>query len=114
MSVKIEKSGNFDKNLDSKLSKEQIRKNTFASSEIWKDEANQIAPIDTGSLRQNTTTKNTTKGNKFVSQVTWNAVYAEERYYTNYKNPQTTRWVEKAYDRKKKQIDSVMKRGVIK
>lgn len=109
MSIKEKKSTNFNRNLNSKEMKMQIEKNLFKSSEILKQTSNDIAPIDTGQLRSNVSTKNSGT----TSKVKWEQPYAGKVYVKNNKNPQTTKWIEKGYDKKKKVLDNIMTQGVV-
>lgn len=110
------KSKNFDRNLDGQAVKLQITRNLVKGEQILYQTANNIAPFDplhkakTPHLRQDTSvdysSDNITRS--------WNAVYAEIRYNTNKKNPQTTKWIEKAQIKKKSVLDRIAKEGVIK
>jgi hypothetical protein len=105
---KVIKSKNFDRNLDSKAMNKQIDKNNYKASEILRDTANYIAPIDSGDLRQNVTKKIVFQ--KY--QLIYNMPYSGLRYEKNNKNPQTTHWVEKGYKKKKKVLSEIMDKGV--
>lgn len=58
---------------------------------MHRENANRIAPLDTGNLRRDTTI--TGNGNNI--KVVWNVPYAGKVYEKNLKNPSTTRWAEK-------------------
>lgn len=110
----VRKSKNFDRNLDSKKAVDQIEKNLYQASEILKDTSNAIAPIDSGKLRSNVTTQFIIKKIKITSRVVWKQPYAGIRYVKNDKNPQTMKWVEKGYKKKRKVLENKMKEGVLK
>lgn len=112
--VKSKKSGNFDRNLNSRAMVRQIESNTWASSEILKDASNNIAPIENGDLRQETTTKKQLGSGFFSHFVYWNAPYAKIRYEVNKKNPKTTKWIEKGFAQKSKVLMRKMREGVLK
>lgn len=105
------KSNDFDRNLDSGIINKQIIKNLYKASEILKDTSNSIAPIDTGQLRSNV---DTTIKQKNEVKVTWEQPYAGKVYEKNNKNPQTTKWIEKGYERKRAVLQKIMKDGVVK
>lgn len=104
------KSKDFDRNLDSRAMNKQIEKNLYKASEILKDTSNQIAPIDTGQLRSNVETKN----RNFESNVIWEQPYAGKVYEKNKKNPQTTKWIEKGYNKKRNTLERIMREEVVK
>lgn len=108
------KSANFDRNLEYKPMVKRIGQNTWSASEILKDTANSIAPIDQGDLRQDTTTEKQTGSGFFSHLVTWNVPYAAIRYVNNLKNPSSTRWIAKGFKRKRKVLIKKMREGVIK
>lgn len=108
------KSANFDRNLDYRPMVKRIGQNTWAASEILKDTANSIAPIDHGDLRQDTTTERRTGSGFFSHFVTWNVPYAAIRYVKNFKNPSSKRWIAKGFKRKRKVLIKRMAKGVIK
>lgn len=107
--MSTKKSKDFDRNLDSVAMAKQIQKNLYKASNILRQTSNAIAPIDTGKLRSNV--KTTNSGN--VSTVVWEQPYAGKVYVKNNKNPQTTKWIKKGYDKKKKVLDNVMTQGVV-
>lgn len=107
--MKIKKSKNFDRNLNSKQISKVGEKNTYAASEILKRESNKIAPLDKGPLRDNVITKNRNN----ISNVLWAQPYSGIRYTVNKKNPQTRYWIRKGYKAKQKTIQKRMKKGVI-
>lgn len=110
MSLKSKKSTDFDRNLNSSVMVQQIRHNQYKGSEILKDTANSIAPIDTGQLRNNVIT---TKSSESVV-VTWEQPYAGKVYKVNKKNPQTTKWIIKGFNRKRQVLLKIMTEGVTK
>lgn len=111
MSIKEKKSKNFNRNLNSKEMKKQIEDNVYEASEILKHTANDIAPIDNGDLRDNVSKP--IQVGKTSFKVIWKQPYAGKVYRKNNKNPQTTKWIEKGYNKKKKVLDNTMTRGVL-
>lgn len=110
MSLKSKKSTDFDRNLNSNAMTQQIRHNQYKGSEILKDTANSIAPIDTGKLRNNVSSKNI--GDDIV--VTWEQPYAGKVYKVNKKNPHTTQWIVKGFNKKRQVLLKIMSEGVVK
>lgn len=104
------KSKDFDRNLNSPEMERQIKNNLYKASEILKDTSNQIAPIDTGQLRSNVDTNN--RG--LESNVIWQQPYAGKVYEKNKKNPQTTKWIEKGYNKKRNTLERIMREEVVK
>ena len=107
MPKNVYKSPNFDKNLDSKLLKSNISKQMVKGEQILFQTSNNIAPFDPNRdarrsgqaphLRQFTSLDI----QDFRIKRSWDAPYAAIRYEKNNKNPQTTKWVEKGYAKKK-------------
>ena len=112
--VKSSYTKGFRRNLNPKNAITQIEKNLMKSAEIIKDTGNTIAPIDSGKLRQSARTGANNSGNNLSSYVEWTVSYAFERYYHNKTNPQTLKWAEQAYQRKKEVIKKIMKNEVLK
>lgn len=112
--VKIVKSPNFERNLDSSQMGRQIERNTWKSEELLKQASNAIAPVDKGLLRQNVGTKKTRSSKGYTAETTWHQPYAGVRYTKNKKNPQTRYWIKKGYDRVQSKLQTIMNEGVIK
>lgn len=113
MSIKVETSSNFEKNLDSETKQKTIKKNLFRSEEVLFKSANSIAPFDPtrreGShLRQDTSVSRT---NNAISRI-WNKEYAEKRYNSNKKNPQTIEWIEKGEIKTRNVREKIMREDI--
>ncbi len=106
----IKKSSNFDRNMDFDSMEKQIKKNLYEASDILAQSSNAIAPINKGKLRGNLSKDYS--GLKAI--VTWEQPYAGKVYETNFKNPQTTKWIEKGYAKKKSVLDKISTQGVLK
>lgn len=108
--MKIIKSKNFDTNLDASRMTRQISDNIQITLEEARDNANEIAPFDTGELRDSAKITMTQNG----GEIEWGVPYANRVYHTNRKNPQTTEWAKKDFDRNGDKYLKQMKEGVIK
>lgn len=108
--MKVTKSRNFDTNLDADRMQKQIKLNTQQTLEEAEEGANSIAPLDMGALRQSSSIHITSNG----GYIEWDVPYANKVYHKNNKNPQTTEWDKKDYDRNKAKYLATMKEDIIK
>lgn len=88
----------------------QISDNTKTLGYAFERDANSIAPLDSGKLRNSSTIKNS----QFAFTVIWDLPYANRRYYENKKNPGTKKWAQKAVNRNKSRYMEIIKKGVVK
>ena len=110
MTSNVEKSENFDENLDVARMVSDISKNVFKVGNLARTSSNKIAPLDTGKLRNSATVIKAPLSFKIV----WTVVYARVRYRKNFKNPESTRWAKKDFKKNKDLYLKIINEGVIK
>lgn len=96
--VHVVKSRNFDNSMKSSKYVSNINRQLKVIAKEHLINSNQLAPFLTGRLRNSTRTIEEAKST-IVNE--WYVPYAVLRYLVNRKNPQTTQWAEKAYQRDK-------------
>lgn len=109
MAVRVSFSRNALSNLDGKRMSKVVGQNLFKVGSVAGENANLIAPLDTGDLR------NSRRLEKGVARVVnvWTVSYAEKVYFTNRKNPHTTRWAERDFEENGDEYLEKMKEGVV-
>lgn len=108
--VRVFKSTNFNANLDGARIANQVRTNLRRVGGVARENSNNIAPYDTGNLRKSSRVLQT------IDKVTieWFAKYADKVFKVNKKNPNTTRWTERDYEKNSEKYLEESNKGVIK
>lgn len=110
MAFKVKKSKNATANVNGERMDQQIKKNLYVVGNLMRTNANSIAPLDSGVLRNSASVQR--MQNKVA--VIWTTPYAEKVYKKNKKNPQTTEWAEKDKEKNQQTYLEELNKGVVK
>lgn len=108
--IKVTKSPNFDRNLNSTEALRVLSANFKKNLRVARESSNQIAPIDDGTLRKSATVHDTGLTSGYIE---WDVPYANRRYFENKKNPQTKEWCKQDYEKHKEGYLKNLTKGVI-